>query len=216
MLDERSELTLRSPWLSALPTPTAQMILSNAVSKKYLRENTIYELGDPPGGIFGVTEGIIAIQTDDTEPSIVIGHLFGQGYWFGESAALCGVPRQVGAVVKSEEASVLSVSLPTIERLAKQYPEVWRALAGLCAMNSNIAVQTARDLMIRNPKARCLAVLKRLSSSLLPGQAIPLSQDELATMCALSRGSVSRILQGLERDGMVEISYRSLRLHEDI
>ena len=187
-----------SKWLSRLPADLAHIIVSKAARRSLKRGSTLFNLGDPPGPIFGVETGVVAIQTDDSETEIVIGHLFGPGAWFGENSVLLGLPRQVGAVVKSHDATVLSISPSSIEAIASETPAIWRALAGLGAMNANVAVETARNLMIRSPIERVSAVLDRITNSLSQEAIVPITQEELAVMCALSRGSISRVLGVLE------------------
>ena len=52
--------------------------------------------------------------------------------------------------------------------------------------------------------------IKRLAESLGRSAAIPLSQEQLADMCVLSRGAVSRILSRLEGAGKVRRGYREI------
>ena len=201
-----------SAWLSQIPSGIAETLLARATEVSFKRGSLIYEFDDPPGGIYGVQSGIVAIRTDDGDTGVVYGQLFGAGAWFGESAALLEMRRQVGVTVLSETARLYSVSRASLEQIAAQDAAFWRALAGLSALNNGVAIQVARDLMIRDPRERFLAVLNRLSKSIGPEQSLPLSQDELAVMCALSRGSISRLLSTLEEEGQIERSYRSIRL----
>jgi CRP-like cAMP-binding protein len=211
-MKQKQDFVTASRWLQAVPKHLQEMLLRNAKSIRFDRDALVYELDDPPGGIFGVISGAIAIRTDDADQAVIYGHLLGPGAWFGEVSAILGAPRTVGATVVSDEAELVSVSLSAIEEMADRSPDLWRALAGLTAMSTQTAVQAARDLMIRNPHERCLAVLRRLSSSLGDDQDLPVSQDELAVMSALSRGSVSRILSELEAMGRIKRGYRSIAL----
>lgn len=204
-----------SPWLRAIPKHLQELILQHAKSIRLGKDTLVYEFEDPPGGIYGVVSGAIAIRTDDADQAVIYGHLLGPGNWFGEVSAILGAPRAVGASVVSDGAELVSVSLTAMEEIAVRSPDLWRALAGLTAMSTQTAVQSARDLMIRHPRKRCLAVMRRLSSSLGDHKDLPISQDELAAMSALSRGSVSRILSDLEAKGRVKRGYRSIRLFEN-
>ena len=64
--------------------------------------------------------------------------------------------------------------------------------------------------MIARPEQRVIAVLRRLGQSLGHDTPIPLSQEQLADMCVLSRGAISRILSRLEAAGKVRRGYREL------
>ncbi len=206
-MDTRNKLIDQSNWLSRIPRELAEALLAQGRTTKKKVGEGIYQFGDPPGDMFCIISGVVAIQTEDSETGVIIGHLLGRGCCFGENAILSGMPRQIGAVAKSGDCHLLSISIGALESIGAEFPQFWRALAGLCAMNANIAVQTARDLMIREPELRCEAVLKRVSVWLEPNAPIPLSQEELAVMCALSRGSVSRALKALQDSGRVSVGY---------
>lgn len=66
--------------------------------------------------------------------------------------------------------------------------------------------------MIRSPRDRMLAVLERLRDGIGPDRPIPLSQEQLADMCTLSRGATSKLPGQLAREGLVECGYRQIRL----
>ncbi len=201
-----------SSWLRAISNDLRDVILQHAKSTRFDRDALVYEFDDPPGGIYGVVSGVVAIRVDDSYQAVQYGHLLGKGAWFGEISAITLAPRKVGVTVVSDGAVLVSVSLAAIEEIASRSPQLWRALAGLAAISSETAIQSARDLMIRNPRDRCVAVLQRLSSTLGDDQYLPVSQDELAVMSALSRGSISRILSDLEANGQIKRGYRSIKL----
>ena len=188
------------------------MLLGASRPQVYGQGDLIYDIGDAPGGIFGIQSGIVGVRTDDHDLSVVYGHLMGRGAWFGENAVLTGAGRQVSMVALSPEVRVAAVSLKQLEDIAQAQPQFWRALAGLSAINAGVAIQIARDLMIRDAYARCRAVLSRLALSLGTDCPLPVSQEELAEMCGMSRGALSKVLGTLERSGALIRGYRSIVL----
>lgn len=88
----------------------------------------------------------------------------------------------------------------------------WRALSLLAANNRRIAYRVAREMRIRSSRDRVLAVLERLQESVGTEHSIPLSQEQLADMCALSRGATSKLLRTLVQEGLVDCSYWQIRL----
>lgn len=199
-------------WIHSLPADLSTNLLKRARLHSYLQNDLIYDLGDAPGGIYGIVSGVVGIGTDDNESSMIYGHLMGRGAWIGENAVLTGSNRQVAAVVLSSQADIASVSFPVLNEFAEVEPRLWKALAALSAQNAQIAIQTARDLMIRDADGRCLAVLRRIANSIGANQSIPISQEELAEMCGVSRGALSKSLGKLEGLDLLKRGYRSIEL----
>jgi CRP-like cAMP-binding protein len=104
--------------------------------------------------------------------------------------------------------------------LAARDPELdpWRQFARLLVGESNLVTQAAMDLMIRDPRARCAAVVLRLSGIQRGGRSLDLqpeidiSQEELAAMCNLSRNAVGTILRNLAKAGVLEPRYKCIKL----
>ncbi|MEM9550020.1 MAG: Crp/Fnr family transcriptional regulator [Pseudomonadota bacterium] len=179
------------------------------------RQHIAYEIGDSHGGIFGIVSGAIALRTDDGRGSAVFGHFLGRGAWFGEAPVLTGTDRVIGAVAATD-CTLRTVSNATLRSLAERDPRVWQALGALAAMNAGTAIMSARALMVRDPKLRCVSVLRRIKIEFGTDTDIPIRQDELADMCALSRGAVSAILRDLETAGCLIRGYGGFRLTDRI
>lgn len=194
-------------WLLPLPDTLSERILAETRLKPVARGALIYDEGDPPDGIYRIISGVVSAHNKDTSP--LIGHLLGPGAWFGEGAALTRLPRVMSASAVTET-RLGFLDIETIEVIGNEFPELWRGLASLAAMNTALAMQVAADLMITRPEDRVIAVLRRLSASIGRQVPIPLSQEQLADMCVLSRGAVSRILSRLEAAGKVRRGYREI------
>ncbi len=200
---------LHAPWLQHVPSHIAQDLLSRAELMAVNRGDTVFSPGDPAGGVYRVVSGVLGATDLEGMSDGLIGHLLGPSAWFGEGPALTRMPRRMG-ILAMTEARLAYLPLAAIEESGQNCPELWRGLAALTAANAAVAVQVARDLMTPRPEERCTAILSRLSASIGPGTPIPLSQEQLADMCTLSRGAVSRILSRLESAGLVQRGYREL------
>lgn len=204
-LDQQAAVA--SNWMLPLPDALTELLLARTRISTIARGTRIFEIDDAPDGIYRVLSGVVSVQGKDAEGRI--GHLLGPGAWFGEGAALTRQPRVVSTVAITE-ARLACLPLSVLEHAGLEHPELWRGLAGLAASNAAIAVGIARDLMIARPEQRVIAVLRRLGQSLGHDTPIPLSQEQLADMCVLSRGAISRILSRLEAAGKVRRGYREL------
>lgn len=201
----------RADWLKVLPAPATAELFQRARILTAGNGELIYDLEDETGGIFALLDGVAGVRTDNPQMETVTGHLLGPGSWFGELAFLARSPRTVG-IVTLTECQILYVRRQVLTDLASAEPLLWRALALLAAKNSGIAYRVARDMMIPSPRDRLLSVLERLRDSIGPDQPIPLPQEELARMCALSRGATSKLLRQMVREGLVQSGYRQIRL----
>jgi Crp-like helix-turn-helix domain len=84
------------------------------------------------------------------------------------------------------------------------------------AARSGILAGFTADLMIRDSDRRCAAALLRLAGcryarpqDITPVE-VPLTQNELAGAANLSRNSVGKMLQRLEKRGFVEVGYGAM------
>ena len=199
-------------WLRTLPSDLQATIIERSTRISVARSQAVFSLFDPPGGLYGVVNGHIGIQTHEEDRGAVLVHLVGAGGWFGVQSVMLGGPRRIGAVALSDSV-LISLSLARLQDLLGREPAAWRHLGLLVAINAGIAAEIASNLLIRDPERRCLATLGRLVGGLggLP-HALPLTQDQLSDMCGLSRGAISGVLNRLERRGMIERGYREIRV----
>lgn len=202
-----------SVWQQFLPSEALQDMKTATQSRSFHPGQRLSEIGDISSHLIGVERGFVAIHTDDDHQLDVIGHIFGPGEWFGIAAILSDKPRFVGSSSLTE---VRVVQLPkkAFERIAQEHPILWKAIAVLSAMNAEIAVRVARDTLLKSPTDRCAATLNRLvGRQPLPCE-LPITQSQLADICSLSRGSVSKALTALEATGAIARGYSSLTVNE--
>ena len=201
-----------SVWQQFLPLEALQD-MKNATQQRTLHPGQrLSEIGETSNYLFGVERGFVAIHTDDDHQLDVIGHIFGPGEWFGIAAILSDKPRFVGSSALTD-VRVLQVPKIAFERLAQKHPILWKAIAVLSAMNAEVAVRVARDTLIKSPTDRCAATLNRLvGRQPLPCE-LPITQSQLADICSLSRGAVSKALAALEATGFIARGYSSITVN---
>lgn len=202
--------------LTVMPERLRAAVLERCSLRRFSAGESLYTLGDPPGGPYGLVAGGVALFMGQAERGPYFAHFGRPGVWFGEGSALTDQPRQVGAVA-TQHTTALYLPLPAIRTLAATEGEVWRWIAMLTSQHLGIAMGAIVDLMIRDPAERAIAVLLRLADRRLPGSpadpiTIDTSQEDLAAMTNLSRNAVGTILRRLEAEEMVRIGYRQITL----
>lgn len=203
------DMLAESDWLQATPSAFSDAILKAVRLREFEPGEAVYELGGPPGGIYGVVSGAVQIIVDGGDEAVLPGHVATPGAWFGEGPVLTRMPRLVGAA--SLRKSVLAYAgLQQIEAIVVRDPGAWRWLGVLAVINLGVSVAGGSDLMLRRPRDRCIAGLLRLAGCRFrgdgPHEAV-VSHSDLASLCNLSRSVVSGFLKELEAEGQIAKGY---------
>jgi len=199
-------------WLSHQPKGFRNELLRRTALKSYRKGEYLYHLEDDPGMMFGVVEGAVLIGVAHPIVGLYQAHLGRPGDWYGEAAALHGVNRRV-AVEAVVPVQILCLPIKAVQKMLEEQPSWQKNFSALLLWNQENAIRTATDLLIKDPKARVCARLLTLcgvrDGNNLPKGAIelPLTQDQFAMMCGLSRKSVHLALRRLESEGFCENRY---------
>ncbi len=202
------------PLLGQLPLDVRKALLEKAVHQRVRAGEAVYHIGDPAGGIYLVLDGGMRIEIATGTLNTFIAHFFPPGIWFGEPSALTGQPRVVG-VSAAQDSELLHISLPNLNQMIALYPEILRHLAVITQFHLRTAIAAISDLMLRDTELRFIATLMRLAGirdGAKPGRRYDVffSQEEIASMANVARTTANAILQKLEKDGLIEITYRRI------
>ena len=178
---------------------------------------TIFSVGDPPGGMFGLVAGGLGVSIAPGERGPSLAHFARPGTWFGEAAAFSGQPRRVG-LTSTRDTALLHLPLNAIHEIVGQDPTAWRLFALVTLGHLDLAIGASDDLMIRDHVKRFIAILLRLGGCRLatPPDSTPIevdvNQEDLATMANVARTTAGATLRKLEASGHLDLSYRRFRI----
>jgi len=211
------EVVLRRGWLSLTPASFQRDVLNRCFLVRFEAGESIYVVGDPPGGMFGLVSGGVSVSIAPGERGPYFAHFAQPGTWMGEAAAITGQPRRVG-VSATREAELLHLPLQEIHEIVDRNPEAWRLFALITIGHLDMAIGASDDLMIRDHVKRCLAVLLRLGGCRQASPAdrspieVDVSQEEMAVLSNVARTTAGAVLRKLEATGYLEQSYRRIRI----
>lgn len=217
MLGRAHTIVSRQGWLSFVPRSFRQIVLDRCKLQEYKDGATIYSVGDPPGGMYGLIRGNLAISIAPGERGPYVAHFAQPGTWFGEAAAFTEQPRRIG-LAAARDTEVLHLPLPAIREIVLADPGSWRYFGLAAIAHIDGAIGAADDLLIRDHVKRSVAVLLRLGGCRYrtPEGAQPIdvevSQEDFATMTNVARTTAGMVLRKLEANGGVEVSYRRVRI----
>jgi CRP/FNR family transcriptional regulator, cyclic AMP receptor protein len=204
-------------WLSQTPEKFTTAVLGRCQLKNFGPGEPVFRIEDPPGGIYGLVSGTIAVSIAPNEDGPYFAHLMTPGNWFGLGAAAKRQSRAI-TLTAARQSQLLLFPMTEIDSIVAKNPDAWRHLVSLALMNSDIAIGAVGDLLIRDPVKRCIATLLRLSGHRHSSQDIALSynaevtQEELAHLSNLSRNATGSILRSMAKRGLLELSYRQIRV----
>jgi CRP/FNR family transcriptional regulator, cyclic AMP receptor protein len=207
-------------WFADCPPRFRREFLALGRPNFYSAGSVIYQAGEIGQDVFGISSGVVTMQSRLTHPDAVLLHMLRPGEWFGTVPVLLKRDRRITAVARTD-VNLLRVPGDELRALLKRHPEWFAELGRDAVYNMDLAMQLAADLLIRDASARCAAVLLRLAGRRwasspdagLPSE-IPASQSEVAMLCNVSRNTFSKILRDLSSRRFVTVSYRSLTVSD--
>jgi CRP/FNR family transcriptional regulator, cyclic AMP receptor protein len=206
------EIAAQQGWLSHTPPGFRTAILDRASLQSFSSGATIYMVGAPPGGIYGMISGGVRLAAAAGEIGPFITHYFRAGSWLGEGPIITDGPRMIG-LNAAKETELLHVPLPSLRELLNREPAYWRWFALLAFEHERTAVSAVADLMLRDHVKRFVAVLLRLADARTasPDSVQPIeveaSQSDIATMANVARTTANAILSRLASARQVKLAY---------
>ncbi len=216
-LPQAHAIVSREGWLSFTPPPFRQTVLARCKLEALKAGATIYSVGDPPGGMYGLVRGSFALSIAPGERGPYVAHFARPGTWFGEAAAFTEQPRRISLAV-TRDSKFLHLPLPGIREIVTADPGAWRFFGLAAIAHNDTAIGAADDLLIRDHVKRSVAVLLRLGGCRYRTPEgsmsieIDVSQEDLAVMTNLARTTSGTVLRTLEAAGQVKVSYRRVRI----
>jgi CRP-like cAMP-binding protein len=216
-LETARKIVISNGWLSQTPPEFQGAVLDRCRQQSFETGQTIYMVGDPPGGMFGLVSGGLGISIAPGEHGPYFAHLGRPGTWFGEAAAILRQPRRVG-LTATRNAELLYLPIEKIDEIIARDANAWRMFALVTLGHLEMAIGACDDLMLRDHVKRCIATVLRLGgcrNASPPNRSrieIDVRQDEIAKLANVARATAGTVLRELETEGLTENSYRRIRI----
>lgn len=165
---------------------------------------------------FGIIEGFAKICSDSRDGRSVTFTCVAAGGWFGEGSLLKDEPRRYD-VIALRDTRIARLPRATFLWLLDNSMAFNRFL--LNQLNERLAqfiamLEFERTLAPDMRVAQCLSVL--FNPLLYPrtGPRLGISQEEVASLCGLSRQTVNQALHALERRGWLQVDFRGVTVND--
>lgn len=184
-----------------------EFLLANSVLVEYPRGTVMFREGDPAESVYVVCSGRFKISAASQEGRTLILRIAGGDCVLGMSAAMASVPHETSAEAL-EPCRVRVMRTRAFEVLLRTYPDAAMGAARVLAAEYRAAFEEARRIALPETPAGRLAclLLDWLANNDREGSTItmPLTHDELASMTATTRETVTRTLSRFKREGIIQ------------
>lgn len=168
----------------------------------------IYLQGTEATCLYYLLEGRVKsyIQSESGEERVL--NIYGPGSLFGEASFLDELPR-VSSAVALTTCQLVPIDRELVTQEIARDPNLAMAIMKYLARTIRLLSNQVDQMAFRPAKWRVARFLLSLSD---PYGNIYCTQDDIAASVSVSRVTVSRILNSLARDGVLELRYRSILL----
>lgn len=209
-----ASLALSTPWIEATHLGS---VISLATGHVLARE------GERHGYFYLLRSGFVHSTIQRSNGAEFLLEIFGPGAIFGEGPAFANQPRPTTTQVVAP--ATLSRYLPgDISQEFSTMPELANSLVQLLGFKNQMIVEKLAGVASAPPKERVIDLLLRIarlqsnSNSPLTQESrnfhVDLTHEKIAAMTALSRVTVTRTLNLLAKEGVIETRARQVIIHD--
>lgn len=188
-------------------TEARRFLEANSVQMEYPRGSVLFREGDLPTAIYVLCAGKVKVSVSSQEGRTMILRLARSGDVLGLSAALAGGEQET-TVEALEPVRARVLHLNHLTRMMQEYSEVSLGAAKSMARDYRAAFEEARLVALPSSPAGRIARLildwadeARRNSS--PFVTMSLTHEEVASMAATTRETVTRTLSRLRKENVI-------------
>jgi CRP/FNR family cyclic AMP-dependent transcriptional regulator len=185
-----------------------------ALRKRFPRNTVIFSKGDESDSLYVVCRGKVKVVIDDEQGKEIVLSVMGPGEYFGEMAAIDGVPRSA-TVVTQEPAELLMVRRNDFRNILSTNPAMVFNLLKVLLGRLRKADHKIETLAFMNVHGRVVDLLMRFAEP--QGQKWfvkdKLTHQEIANMIGCSREMVSRVIKEMLNDGTLSMESNRIVIH---
>ena len=213
----------RSSWFVEMPAEMQSELLAHGMVRHFVNGAHIVEQGCHPDGIYAVLDGQVAFVRQVLEGREFLLNIVGPGYWFADPSVLLNVPMPHTAVARAE-VQALFVPTTITNRIRNASAEFASHFARMHARRFIVSINAVADATVLPREAYLCQRLAELAGQMgltdtpdtADGVDVAVSQSELALLVGVSRQTLNGYLSDFESRGLIEIGYRSIRLHRSL
>lgn len=194
--------------LESLSAVDRRSLLARCRRRRFPRGGFVFHEGDPGENAHLIDSGTVAVRVTSPMGDVVTLDVLAAGDAFGEQALLGNESTRSATVVALERTDTMCITRDEFEALWENHPDAARAVAAMLDARLRATSQALLDALYLPVETRVLRRLVRLAEIYVgrPSRAIPLTQDDLASMAGTTRQTVNRVLGQAQEEGLVTLA----------
>lgn len=199
-------MALTEPWLRSADIGTVMRLAPKEV---------LYTQGDQHDCFYLVRSGFIHTTVTRADGSALLLEIFGPGALFGEASAFIDKPRYVTAVAVTPVV-VSRYRASEMLQVVSQRPDLLLSLLRLLGIKHRLLIDKLARFTSAGPEDRVLDLLCRVAMAARyhPTPQPRLTHEQIASMTALSRVTVTRALKALAERGLVATRSKGVEIKD--
>lgn len=194
--------------LKSIPDADCRAVLSRCRRLRYTRGEAVFREGDVGDAVHLIAKGTFAIRVSTPSGDTAALDVLGTGETFGEQALINPDQQRSATVVALERAETMRLSRTDFEALLSDHPDTMRLLVSMLDARLRATSRDLVDALYLPAETRVIRRLIRLADLYRnhDSGAIPVTQDDLATMAGTTRQTVNRILRQCEEESIIRLA----------
>ena len=176
-------------------------------TRKYARKSTVFQQGDPCGGIYFIKKGKVRLTIVSAQGKEGVIAILGPDEFFGEGC-LAGQPMHLSTASAIEESEIVKVEMETMVRTLAEQPNLAQFfISHLLLRNIQIEADLVDQLFNSSEKrlARVLLLLANLGKEGKMEIVMPkINQDVLAARVGTTRSRINFFMNKFRKLGFIE------------
>jgi CRP/FNR family cyclic AMP-dependent transcriptional regulator len=204
------ELLQASELFGEFSDEVVDLIAKQAVTKRFDRNDRVFEEGEEPNALYVVRSGLVAIANRSLDGKESVVALMEAGDLFGDMGLFDGLARSAEARAL-EPSELIVVGYPPVRQLFTDKPELLFDVVAFLSRRIRATDSALADSMFLDVTGRTAKRLLELAGA-ADEFTMPLTQEELAAMVGASRERVNKSIAQFVRLGWITQSDRRYRI----
>ena len=199
---------------NALPSEVRAAIDAASTFRELPKGDRVTRQGEPSHHLHQVLSGEVKVSSLSRDGRETVVALIRKSGWVSISEIFSGLPGNAD-VTALTPVRIRSVARSDLLALMRKHPSIAEELLRVLSQRFSILYHSAVDRSVLGLKERVVKALyiQAYSHGTSTGEVIiSLPQEELAKMLDAGRQTLNRVLQELQREGLVELVYGAVRL----
>jgi CRP/FNR family cyclic AMP-dependent transcriptional regulator len=196
--------------LKGLAEEEVRQVLTRAHRRRFARREVLFHEGDPASSMHMLAKGRVAVRVSTPLGDIATLDVFLPGDVFGEMALLSPDAVRSATAIAMEPTETLVIDEPVFSQLRRQYPSVSDVLVQVLGARLRRLNERYLEALYVPADVRVMRRLLEVADTY--GEAVLLTQEDLAALAGTSRATVNRVLRDEEKRGALVLSRGRVRI----